>query len=143
MKTTKVKPRGAKAKSPMDSILHTTLQRLKIRKVERSAAEEVVNRILKTIMDHLKENSQSFREVEPWLGIESYYENVKISNPDEFDVMLPVPVKQVDVHPFGGDGALYSTLSANRVLQKFRDEVEKYIKQCTGGAGAGAGAGAG
>lgn len=70
---------------------------------------------------------------------------IQISNPDEFDVMLPIPVDRVDIKPFGEDGAFYSvalkrgrsplqkfqedsTLSASKMLQEFRDEVKKSVK---------------
>lgn len=70
----------------------------------------------------------------------------QISNPDEFDVMLPIPVDRVNVHPFGEDGAFYSVelkrgnsplkkfgetgaLSASEMLKEFRDEVKKCVKQ--------------
>uniref|UniRef100_A0A0F8C1Y4 Mab-21-like nucleotidyltransferase domain-containing protein n=1 Tax=Larimichthys crocea TaxID=215358 RepID=A0A0F8C1Y4_LARCR len=46
---------------------------------------------------HLKQNTVCFKEVEEPLRTGSYYENLKISNPDEFDVMLPIPVGRVDI----------------------------------------------
>lgn len=74
--------------------------------------------------------------------------SIQISNPDEFDVMLPVPVNRVDIQPFGDDGAFYSvalkrgsslqkfqedsTLSASMMLKEFREEVKKSVKTFTG-----------
>ncbi|XP_075935513.1 cyclic GMP-AMP synthase [Anarhichas minor] len=131
------------------SILHTTLESLKIKRDERSDAAAVVNRIVEAIVHHLKKESQSFKEIKEPLHTGSYYEHLKISNPDEFDVMLPVPVDRVNVTPFGDDGAFYSvelkrgksplqrfqktggTLSASEMLKEFRDEVKKSVKQFT------------
>ncbi|XP_054456503.1 cyclic GMP-AMP synthase [Anoplopoma fimbria] len=171
LKTPKAEPCRVKAKSPgniketpknipkacvpqvrcedkVDSILYTTLEKLKIKRDERSAAAEIVNRTVKSIIEHLKEKSQSFKEVELPLRTGSYYEHLKISNPDEFDVMLFFPVGRANISPFGGDGAFYSvglkrgknplqkfqedsTLSASAMLQEFRDEVMKSVKNST------------
>ncbi|TKS85873.1 Cyclic GMP-AMP synthase [Collichthys lucidus] len=134
-----------KENTAVDSILSTTLKQLKIRSTERSDASEVINKIIKDIIMHLKQNTVCFKEVEEPLRTGSYYENLKISNPDEFDVMLPIPVDRVDIKPFGEDGAFYSvalkrgrsplqkfqedsTLSASKMLKEFRDEVKKSVK---------------
>ncbi|XP_034753716.1 cyclic GMP-AMP synthase isoform X2 [Etheostoma cragini] len=175
-KPTKVKKCGGKAKSPernseevmkvqpetpkpttkacvpqercedkVNSILNKTLENLKIKRDDRSGAAEVINTIVKTISMHLKQNTQCFKEVEE-LRTGSYYENLKISNPDEFDIMLTIPVDRVKVNPFGDDGAYYSvelkrgksplqtfqktnTLSASEMLKEFREEVKKCVKQ--------------
>uniref|UniRef100_A0A8C9Y5R2 Cyclic GMP-AMP synthase n=1 Tax=Sander lucioperca TaxID=283035 RepID=A0A8C9Y5R2_SANLU len=132
----------------VNSILNKTLENLKIKRDERSDAAEVINTIVKTISMHLRRNTQCFKEVEE-LRTGSYYENLKISNPDEFDIMLAIPVDRVNVNPFGDDGAYYSvelkrgkspwqkfqvtgTLSASKMLEEFRDEVKKCVKQFPG-----------
>lgn len=73
----------------------------------------------------------------------------QICNPDEFDVMLPILVKRVKLEPFGNDGAFYSVglkrgqknlerflengiLSATKMLNEFREEVKKCVKNFTG-----------
>ncbi|KAM9345013.1 cyclic GMP-AMP synthase [Symphorus nematophorus] len=134
-----------KDKAAADSILSTTLQKLKIKRNDRSEAAQVINTIIKHIVTHLKHNTQCFKEVEDPLHTGSYYENLKISNPDEFDVMLPIPVDRVSIEPFGEDGAFYSvalkrgnsplkkfeekdTLSASKMLKEFREEVKKSVK---------------
>ncbi|XP_044227920.1 cyclic GMP-AMP synthase [Thunnus albacares] len=135
-----------KDKAGVDSILYTTLDTLKIKKDERSDAAKVINNIVRSIREHLKKNSLSFKEVQEPLRTGSYYENLKISNPDEFDVMLPIPVDRVDIEPFGNDGAFYSValkrgkspltkfqqetgiLSASEMLKEFREEVTKCVK---------------
>ncbi|XP_045927483.1 cyclic GMP-AMP synthase [Micropterus dolomieu] len=136
-----------KDKAAVDSLLHATLEKLKIKKNEKADAAEAINKIITNIVMHLKQNTQCFKEVEEPLHTGSYYENLKISNPDEFDVMLPVPVNRVNIQPFGDDGAFYSvalkrgsslqkfqedsTLSASMMLKEFREEVKKSVKTFT------------
>lgn len=74
---------------------------------------------------------------------------IQISNPDEFDVMVPIPVDRVNIEQFGQDGAFYSvelkrgnsplqkfqennTLSASEMLDEFREEVKKCVKPFKG-----------
>ncbi|XP_028279246.1 cyclic GMP-AMP synthase [Parambassis ranga] len=130
----------------VDSVLHTTLKNLRIKRDERSTAANAVNEIIKNITKHLKKNSQSFKEVQDPLPTGSYYENLKISRPDEFDIMLPVLVERVQIEAFGDDGAFYSValkrgknpllkfqendiLSGSKMLAEFRDEVKKCVKE--------------
>ncbi|XP_037637335.1 cyclic GMP-AMP synthase isoform X2 [Sebastes umbrosus] len=137
----------ARCEDKVDSVLHTTLEKLKIKRDDRSDAAGVVNKIVDIIIAHLKE-THCFKEVAEPLRTGSYYENLKISDPDEFDVMLPIPVDRVNVNPFGDDGAFYSvelkrgksplqkfqktdTLSASEMLKEFRDEVKKCVKKHT------------
>uniref|UniRef100_A0A672I0L7 Cyclic GMP-AMP synthase n=1 Tax=Salarias fasciatus TaxID=181472 RepID=A0A672I0L7_SALFA len=118
----------------MNSFLNNTLETLKIKKDDKSKTAKVVNEIIKNI------------KVEEPLRTGSYYENLKISSPDEFDVMIPLLVERVEITPFGEDGAFYSvglkrgsnplrkfqegeTLSASEMLSEFRDEVKKCVKQ--------------
>ncbi|KAA8583544.1 cyclic GMP-AMP synthase isoform X1 [Etheostoma spectabile] len=143
--TTKACVPQEKCEDKVNSILNKTLENLKIKRDDRSDAAEVINTIVKTISMHLKQNTQCFKEVEE-LRTGSYYENLKISNPDEFDIMLAIPVDRVNVNPFGDDGAYYSvelkrgksplqkfqktnTLSASEMLKEFREEVKKCVKQ--------------
>ncbi|XP_034538342.1 cyclic GMP-AMP synthase isoform X1 [Notolabrus celidotus] len=140
-----IKKDSIKGKTAVDSVLHKTLEKLKIKKREQSDASVVVNNLIDNIIAHLK-NTQSFAKVEASLRTGSYYENLKISSPDEFDVMLPIPVDRVKVEPFGDDGAFYSvglkrssgplqkfqeadTLSASEMLREFREEVKKCAKK--------------
>ncbi|XP_078129748.1 cyclic GMP-AMP synthase [Sander vitreus] len=129
----------------VNSFLNKTLENLKIKRDKKSDAAKVINTIVKTISMHLKQNTQCFNKVEE-LRTGSYYEHLKISNPDEFDIMLAIPVERVKVNPFGDVGAYYSvelkrdksplhkfqetnTLSASKMLEEFRDEVKKCVKQ--------------
>ncbi|XP_073338323.1 cyclic GMP-AMP synthase [Pagrus major] len=141
-------PEKAAVDSHSLTILSKTLDKLKIKRNERSDASEVVNKITKAIITHMKKKSECFKEVGEPLRTGSYYENLKISNPDEFDVMLPMPVERANVEPFEDDGAFYSvslkrgnsplkkfqkndTLSASDMLTEFREEVKKSVKEVT------------
>lgn len=70
-------PRGGRKKG-LDSILRETLENEKIRKTARAEAATVVNKVVKTILKHLKENSKPFNDAEQ-LNTGSYYENLKVS----------------------------------------------------------------
>lgn len=67
-------------RAAVDSILNTTLEKLKIRKNHRSDAAEVINKIVKNILVHLKQKTECFKEVEDPLRTGSYYENLKVSH---------------------------------------------------------------
>ncbi|KAG7240477.1 hypothetical protein INR49_026843 [Caranx melampygus] len=138
------KERKYACEAAMGSLLFTTLENLKIRKAERANAAKVINQITKSIIDHVKQNIDWFKEIEQ-IPTGSYYENLKISNPDEFDVMLAIPVDRVDIKPFNTDGAYYSVglkrgnnplkkfqeedvLSSSAMLSEFREEVKKCVK---------------
>ncbi|XP_041867122.1 cyclic GMP-AMP synthase [Melanotaenia boesemani] len=129
-----------------NSLLNNTLRSLRIRKMARSNTSEVVNVITAYIIKHLRK-TKSFQDVDV-LRTGSYYENVKISDPDEFDVMLCIPIDRVQIEAFGEDGAFYSValkrgnnplekfqkgdvLSASEMLKEFREEVKKCLKEFT------------
>uniref|UniRef100_A0A667XAG7 Cyclic GMP-AMP synthase n=1 Tax=Myripristis murdjan TaxID=586833 RepID=A0A667XAG7_9TELE len=133
-------------KADVDKILSTTLTKLKIKRKDRAEAAHLINGIIKNIMDYLNKNTECFKDVQD-LRTGSYYENLKISNPDEFDVMLTVPISRVDIQPFTDDGAFYSvalkrgktpldkfrkennTISGSEILHEFRNEVKKCVKK--------------
>ncbi|XP_060943250.1 cyclic GMP-AMP synthase-like [Limanda limanda] len=135
---------SVKTRAAVDSLLSTTLGKLKIKKIDKSNTAKVVNKLIDHIIKHLKEKTNCFTTAEA-LRTGSYYENVKISKPDEFDVMLSIDVDRVDIKPFGDNGAFYSValkrgnnplkkfqeddlLSASEMLTEFRDEVKKCVK---------------
>ncbi|XP_055025365.2 cyclic GMP-AMP synthase [Misgurnus anguillicaudatus] len=128
----------------LEKVLHATLDKLKIKKAERSKASSRVNEMTKTVIFHLKRKMTWCEDIES-LTTGSYYENVKICEPDEFDVMLTIPVERVDIQRFNGSGAFYSvalkrlpnkhpltrflnddrTIRASEMLNEFRDGVKE------------------
>ncbi|KAM4591965.1 cyclic GMP-AMP synthase [Odontesthes bonariensis] len=136
-------------KKKVNDLLRTTLQsKLRIKMEERSNAARAVNEMKTHIIKHLKQKTECFKDVQEPLNTGSYYENVKISHPDEFDVMLAMPVDRVQIEPFRNDGAFYSValkreknplrkfqrediLCASEMLNEFREEVKKCVKNFT------------
>ncbi|XP_064786974.1 cyclic GMP-AMP synthase [Oncorhynchus masou masou] len=132
--------------SHQDKILFTTLDKLKIKRTHKSDSSRIVNDVVKCISDHMKKSTECFKDVNV-LHTGSYYENLKISDPDEFDVMFNFPVERVDIQPFGDDGAFYSVafkrgkhsldrfqnrdnkVSASEMLKEFRNEVITSVKK--------------
>nr|XP_015800200.2 cyclic GMP-AMP synthase [Nothobranchius furzeri] len=133
----------------VDCTLKKILENLKIRSKERSDSSQVINYFMKHLIEYLKDHSIRFKNVKEPLRTGSYYENLKISNPDEFDVMLPIPVERVNIEPFDDNGAFYSVvlkrdptgdenplkkfqqdniLSSYEMLKEFRKEVKKFAK---------------
>ncbi|XP_041921230.1 cyclic GMP-AMP synthase [Alosa sapidissima] len=138
--------RGCSRDDDLSRGLQKTLGQLKISRDARSKAAKIKNEVVAKIKTHL-EKSKNFKEIQP-LPTGSYFENLKISNPDEFDVMFTTCVKRVDVQPFGSDGAYYSVkfkrhpqkhvlddflskddvLCASLMMTEFRREVKTAIK---------------
>ncbi|XP_043110514.1 cyclic GMP-AMP synthase [Puntigrus tetrazona] len=133
---------------PLGKLLRATLDKLKIKKIEQSIASSCVNDIMDTVIGYLKRNTTWCEEIER-LRTGSYYENVKICEPDEFDVMLTIPVERVDIQEFDEAGAFYSialkrhpkrhpldkflnedkTIQASEMLGEFRDAVKKAVEK--------------
>ncbi|XP_041107983.1 cyclic GMP-AMP synthase [Polyodon spathula] len=122
------------------------LESLKISKQSRSKATDKVNDVIDSIVKHVKTSSEYFQDIAK-LPTGSYYENVKISEPDEFDIMLTIPVHRVQLEQFDSGGAFYSvsfkrnprsplehfllkdgTLSAHNMLFEFRKHVKEATK---------------
>ncbi|XP_032817486.2 uncharacterized protein LOC116946569 [Petromyzon marinus] len=98
--------------------LKDVLKLLMIQKSKQIIVSKVINDILRTIMDAVKKDGQL--PVDKLLNTGSYYEKLKISEPDEFDVML-VLVERVNLEEVPGlGGAFYLvTPKRNSALQKF------------------------
>lgn len=132
----------------LGKVLKATIDKLKIKKNERSNASSCVNDITDKVIAFLKRNTTWCEEIER-LRTGSYYENVKICEPDEFDVMLTIPVERVDIREFDEAGAFYSialkrhptrhpldrflnedkTIQASEMMSEFRDAVKKAVEK--------------
>ncbi|XP_077093094.1 cyclic GMP-AMP synthase [Siphateles boraxobius] len=140
--------RGPSVDDTLGKVLKTTIEKLKIKKFERSNASSCVNDITDKVIAHLKQNTTWCTDIER-LRTGSYYENVKICEPDEFDVMLTIPVERVDLEQFDKAGAFYSvalkrhpnrhpldiflnedkTIQASKMLSEFRDAVKEAVEK--------------
>ncbi|XP_016132365.1 cyclic GMP-AMP synthase-like [Sinocyclocheilus grahami] len=140
--------RGLRVDDTLGKVLKATIDKLKINKNEQSNASSHVNDITDKVIAHLKRNTTWCEEIER-LRTGSYYENVKICEPDEFDVMMTIPVERVDIQEFDEAGAFYSialkrhtkrhpldrflnedkTIQASEMLSEFRDAVKKAVEK--------------
>nr|KAF6341053.1 cyclic GMP-AMP synthase [Myotis myotis] len=126
--------------------LGAVLKKLKLRSAEISEAAEVVNRVVDHLLRGLKSGWSEFKGVE-LLGTGSYYEQVKVSAPNEFDVMFKLDVPRIQLEEYCDSGAHYfvkfkrnpqgsplnqflegERLSASKMLSKFRELIKKEIK---------------
>ncbi|XP_061482053.1 cyclic GMP-AMP synthase [Rhineura floridana] len=110
--------------------LNQVLEKLKIATQQRSVAARRVNQVRDLLVTAIKmEDCFSFVDV---LGTGSYYERVKISIPDEFDIMLKIPNLRIELESCSvgaSTGAFYYVkLKRNPgkgCLHKFLDEKER------------------
>ncbi|XP_028578599.2 cyclic GMP-AMP synthase [Podarcis muralis] len=107
--------------------LRQVLEKLRLAKEERSIAAQLVNKVRDILVKAIKSEA-CFSCVEV-LGTGSYYERLKISNPNEFDIMLKVPDMRVELEPcnIAASGAFfYVKLKRNpgekAYLAKFLDD---------------------
>uniref|UniRef100_A0A672P060 Cyclic GMP-AMP synthase n=1 Tax=Sinocyclocheilus grahami TaxID=75366 RepID=A0A672P060_SINGR len=125
--------RGLSIDDTLGKLLMATIDKLKIKKSERSNASSCVNNITAKVVTHLKQNVNWCKDIER-LRTGSYYENVKICEPDEFDVMRSIPVDvALKRHP--NKHALHrflnedKTIQASEMLSEFRDAVKEAVQK--------------
>lgn len=68
-----------RGKDEVDVTLKKTLEKLTIRRSQKSVAAEAINNITRNIRLHLRNNTECFKDVEEPLRTGSYYENLKVS----------------------------------------------------------------
>uniref|UniRef100_A0A8C2YS49 Cyclic GMP-AMP synthase n=1 Tax=Chinchilla lanigera TaxID=34839 RepID=A0A8C2YS49_CHILA len=128
--------------------MQQVLKRLRLRSEEISAAARAVNALVEQLQRALQASEFCGASV---LRSGSYYERVKISAPNEFDVMFKMELPRIQLEEYSDSGAFYyvkfkrnpkgnplskfvedEVLSASGVLAKFRkiikDEIEKIKK---------------
>ncbi|XP_038178900.1 cyclic GMP-AMP synthase isoform X2 [Arvicola amphibius] len=127
--------------------LKNVLKKLKLKRKEISKAADVVNEVVKHLLTSMKNRESEFKEVQP-LNTGSYYERVKISAPNEFDVMFKLAVPRTQLQEYGDTGAFYlvafkriprgnplshflegDILSASKMLSKFREIIKEEVKE--------------
>ncbi|NXK72691.1 CGAS synthase, partial [Amazona guildingii] len=89
---------------------------------------DLVNKVVSHLIQALRSNGGSFSSIER-MGTGSYYEHVKISEPNEFDIMLLMRIARLQLDECDDTGAYYYlTFKRNpkeRYLLKFLDEEGK------------------
>nr|XP_045723040.1 cyclic GMP-AMP synthase isoform X2 [Mirounga angustirostris] len=122
------------------------LEKLRLRRQEISVAAEIVNRVVDHLLRRLQSCESEFKGVS-LLRTGSYYEHVKISAPNEFDIMFKLEVPRIQPEEYGSSGAYYfvkfkrnpkgnplsqfledEILSASKMLFKFRKIIKEEIK---------------
>ncbi|XP_054424813.1 cyclic GMP-AMP synthase [Pteronotus mesoamericanus] len=126
------------------------LDKLRLSRSEISAAADVVNRVVDHLLLRLRSHQSEFKGVE-LLRTGSYYEQVKVSSPNEFDIMFKLDVPRVELEEYHSSGAHYfvkfkrnpggnplsqfldnEILSASKMLSKFREIIKEEIKNIEG-----------
>ncbi|KPP61394.1 cyclic GMP-AMP synthase-like [Scleropages formosus] len=124
-------------------------QRLILRRTDQRWASELVNHLREKFLSYLKqESTQPYYQSVSVLNSGSYYEMVKINNPNEFDMMVVFPTPRLtwvelpeyhglhysvclarsthsDIRIFLLDDGL--TISASKVLEETRRLVRKFL----------------
>ncbi|XP_004674105.1 PREDICTED: cyclic GMP-AMP synthase [Condylura cristata] len=126
--------------------LRSVLEKLKLNRQEISAAAVVVNRVVDHLLQRMQSHESEFKGVER-LSTGSYYEHVKISAPNEFDVMFTLKMPRIQLEEYCDSGTHYlvklkrnpkgnplsgflenEVLSASKMLSKFRAIIKEEIK---------------
>ncbi|KAM7337260.1 hypothetical protein ACRRTK_003379 [Alexandromys fortis] len=127
--------------------LKNVLEKLKLKREKISKAADVVNNIVKRLLSRMKNRESEFKDVQQ-LNTGSYYERVKISAPNEFDVMFKLEVPRILLEEYRNTGAFYlvkfkriprgnplshflegEILSASKMLSKFREIIKEEVKE--------------
>ncbi|XP_037374640.1 cyclic GMP-AMP synthase [Talpa occidentalis] len=130
--------------------LRSVLEKLKLNRQEISAAAEVVNRVVDHLLRRMQSRESEFKGVTR-LSAGSYYEHVKISAPNEFDVMFTLEMPRIQLEEYCDSGTHYlvkfkripkgnplseflekEVLSASKMLSKFRTIIKEEIKNIPG-----------
>ncbi|XP_033073563.1 cyclic GMP-AMP synthase isoform X3 [Trachypithecus francoisi] len=124
--------------------LRAVLEKLRLSRLDLSSVPKVVNGVVGHLLHRLKCES-GFGGLER-LHTGSYYEHVKISAPNEFDVMFKLEVPRIQLEEYSDTGAYYfvkfkrnpkenplsqfledEILSASKMLSKFRKIIKEEI----------------
>uniref|UniRef100_A0A8C8RUI1 Cyclic GMP-AMP synthase n=1 Tax=Pelusios castaneus TaxID=367368 RepID=A0A8C8RUI1_9SAUR len=132
--------------------LRDVLKTLSLGRADTSEASGLVNQLINTLVPVIKAQESTFSSIES-LGTGSYYEHVKISAPNEFDIMLTMPAPRVKLEPCEqGSGAFFyarlkrnpkryylnkylsedKTLEACKMLSALRKIIKEFVKNTSG-----------
>ncbi|XP_065586973.1 cyclic GMP-AMP synthase [Cyrtonyx montezumae] len=108
--------------------LRDVLSQLSLGRHDVSEASGLVNGVVSHLIQAIRGRDGSFGSIGR-LGAGSYYERVKISEPNEFDIMLVMPVTRLQLDECDDTGAYYYlTFKRNpkeKYLNRFLDEDGK------------------
>ncbi|CAM5100019.1 unnamed protein product [Eretmochelys imbricata] len=141
---------GAKSGGVGARPLRDVLKTLSLGRQDTSEASERVNQLIRALLSAIRAREGSFSSVEI-LGTGSYYEHVKISAPNEFDIMFTMPAPRVELEQCDGSGAFYyvrlkrnpqgndldkfiqedGTLAACKMLFALRNIIKEIVKSMT------------
>ncbi|XP_049633594.1 cyclic GMP-AMP synthase [Suncus etruscus] len=126
------------------------LEVLRLRSQEVSAAAAAVNGVVDSVLRGLRGRESPFKGV-TLLNAGSYYERVKVSVPNEFDVMFKLEVPRTELEVYENCAAFHFVkfkrnprgnplnafledgyLSASKMLSKFREMVQEEIAKIPG-----------
>ncbi|XP_068793658.1 cyclic GMP-AMP synthase isoform X2 [Struthio camelus] len=120
------RPAAAAGAAPLR--LREVVSQLSLGRQDVSEASGLVNDVVTQLLQAIRSQEGSFSSLER-LGAGSYYERIKISEPNEFDIMLTMPVTRLRLEECDSTGAFYYlTFTRNpkeRYLTKFLDEDGK------------------
>ncbi|KAM6432691.1 cyclic GMP-AMP synthase [Rhynochetos jubatus] len=140
----------AACRPPSALRLREVLSRLSLGRQDVSEVSTLVNQVVSHLIQVIRTKDDSFSSIER-LGAGSYYEHVKISEPNEFDIMLVMPVERLQLDECDDTGAYYyvkfkrnpkekyllkfldndGKLSAFKMLQALRDIIRQELKNIT------------
>ncbi|XP_041901735.1 cyclic GMP-AMP synthase-like, partial [Corvus kubaryi] len=127
--------------------LREVLSRLSLTRGDVSEAATLVNRVIAHLVQAIRVKDGCFSSIERQ-SAGSYYERVKISEPNEFDIMLVMPVERIQLDKSDDTGAYYyvsfkrtpkekgflkfldedGKLSAFKMLQTLREIIKQEVK---------------
>ncbi|KAM7061244.1 cyclic GMP-AMP synthase [Acridotheres tristis] len=127
--------------------LREVLSRLSLARDDVSEAATLVNLVVSHLVQAIRAKDSCFSSIERQ-SAGSYYERVKISEPNEFDIMLVMPVPRIQLDEADDTGAFYyvsfkrspkekgwlkfleedGKLSAFKMLQALRDIIKQEVK---------------
>ncbi|KAI1241140.1 Cyclic GMP-AMP synthase, partial [Lamprotornis superbus] len=127
--------------------LREVLSRLSLARDDVSEAATLVNRVVSHLVQAIRAKDSCFSSIERQ-SAGSYYERVKISEPNEFDIMLVMPVARIQLDEADDTGAFYyvsfkrspkekgwlkfleedGKLSAFKMLQALREIIKQEVK---------------
>ncbi|XP_072354662.1 cyclic GMP-AMP synthase-like isoform X2 [Scyliorhinus torazame] len=135
----------------LNKVLRNVVEDLRIRSDQRSRASKVVNEVVDHLLRSIRKDSAGgFAAIEK-LASGSYYENVKISEPNEFDIMTTIRVDRINLTDMDSKGAFYQvafkrnqgtnplrqfvcdgTLSAEKMIGHLRKLIKEAVKTLSG-----------